>query len=630
MENRFLISLLLPLMLTAQTIREIRFTGNNNFSDSELSALLLSRSGEDLDAKKQRLDVRFIDNFYQKNGYFFADISSMTLAQADGIVLLFTIAEGNLVRIDSLTLRGRLPLDSTALSRDLERQAGVTFTLEKVNRLRNFIGLRLADTGFPFADITVDYQVFDSSLATIDFTIQSGPKVQVDSIRYVGLEDVASQIAERETVFRRGDIYSDTAIQETQNNLYNTGLFDYIGVRIVPVAGSDSSRVDVEYFVDEIDPAFVELSLGLAYEENVIYNLSLSPGFVIGHNNLWGVGRRISLTLLTEFAFSRKISDINATENLARLSFVEPRIFGTRFDLTNNLTYQEKRGIDRIDYNLWLLQFLLPYRFENTFIDAGFSFQQLNTLEEGKLDTSLIVQTDNREFIFSIWNIITSDVREDFANPIDGSLTSLETKYSYSIPFTDSLAHSQYITLRSFWNRYQPLFGVPGLIYASRLQAGAIFSIGANPLVPYTDRLFLGGANSIRGLAERTAGPLSFSTTSDGTLVPIGDGGKASLLINNELRYVFANWGMFSLGGEAFLDVGGLWPSLDKIAFNDWHAGTGLGALLLTPLGALRLDYGYNLRPRTLTNISLAPRSATPRTYTEPDWVFHFSINFAF
>jgi outer membrane protein assembly factor BamA len=101
-------------------------------------------------------------------------------------------------------------------------------------------------------------------------------------------------------------------------------------------------------------------------------------------------------------------------------------------------------------------------------------------------------------------------------------------------------------------------------------------------------------------------------------------------LINNELRYVFANWGIFSLGAEAFIDVGGLWPSIDKIAIQDWHAGTGLGALLLTPLGALRLDYGYNLRPRTLTNISLAPRSATPRTYTEPDWVFHFSINFAF
>ena len=631
MEKSILILFLLlsTLILKAQNIDKIIFKGNEGENEEILRDIILSEEGDEFQTKKLSLDLRLLQNFYISKGYLFNSVAVDTVMAGNNFLIVYSINEERLITVGNVDLTGSVPLDRQRIEREFGQRKGEPFTEQLINSFSNYLGLQLANNGYPFARLDGSYEISDTSTANVAIFVDAGPKVYISEIKYWGLQDVDIMIPERETVLELGEVYSDRKINETQNNLYTTGLFEYVGTRMSIPDPADSQQVTINFYLNEVDPRYVELSIGLAYEENVAYNLSFAPGVKIGHNNLWGVGRKASLSWRSEWAFSQQINDINNTEMVTQLQFVEPRVFSSSFTLTTNLGYKEKRGIDRIDYNLWLLQFLLPYRGDERLIDTGFSLQKVTTLEEGKVDTSVIVETDNQELIFSIWGLYTMDVRENYANPIDGSLTSVETKFSYSIPFEDTLAHSQYFTVRSFWNRYQPINRDNSLVYASRISGALILNIGESGYVPYTDRLFLGGANSIRGMAENTAGEVRFQVINNNELIPIGVGGKVSILMNNELRYIIADWGAISIGVEGFIDIGSVWPDIHHIDLSKWHAGTGLGVLLITPLGALRFDYGINLLPRRFNSIFQASDGSV-LSYTEPPYVFHFGINFAF
>ena len=66
------------------------------------------------------------------------------------------------------------------------------------------------------------------------------------------------------------------------------------------------------------------------------------------------------------------------------------------------------------------------------------------------------------------------------------------------------------------------------------------------------------------------------------------------MLWNNELRFPISE----SLQGVLFIDVGDAWQGAYAAQFGDatydLHYGYGLGIRVITPIGPLRLDYGFN------------------------------------
>jgi outer membrane protein insertion porin family len=62
------------------------------------------------------------------------------------------------------------------------------------------------------------------------------------------------------------------------------------------------------------------------------------------------------------------------------------------------------------------------------------------------------------------------------------------------------------------------------------------------------------------------------------------------LLFNVEYRIPFND----SFTGVLFTDAGNVWEERDSISLNDLYYGYGLGVRMNTPVGQLRLDYGWN------------------------------------
>jgi len=148
------------------------------------------------------------------------------------------------------------------------------------------------------------------------------------------------------------------------------------------------------------------------------------------------------------------------------------------------------------------------------------------------------------------------------------------------------------------------------VVVASRAQLGNIAPAASDKtLVPFSKKYFMGGASSIRGWGRYEVSPLSAG-------LPIG--GNSMLAFSEEVRASLRG----SLGAVLFLDGGNVWSDSWGIRLDDLRFAVGSGLRYQTPVGPLRLDFGYQLNP--IPDLLLNDRPQERR------WRLHFSIGQAF
>jgi outer membrane protein assembly factor BamA len=175
---------------------------------------------------------------------------------------------------------------------------------------------------------------------------------------------------------------------------------------------------------------------------------------------------------------------------------------------------------------------------------------------------------------------------------------------------------------------YRPVS--PGITFAARLRLGSVlgrtFSFGDTVgFVPPEERLYAGGAASVRGFQQnelgdliyiaedtvrRTAGAgdtVYFDLSSDQfrRVVPVG--GNSLIVANLELRFRSAIYPEL-IQYTAFLDGGNVWqrgrnlgsttPSVKNLFLKGLRWTPGVGVRVFTPVGPFQANVGYNPYPR--------------------------------
>jgi outer membrane translocation and assembly module TamA len=125
-------------------------------------------------------------------------------------------------------------------------------------------------------------------------------------------------------------------------------------------------------------------------------------------------------------------------------------------------------------------------------------------------------------------------------------------------------------------------------VLSGRLGLASTFGEEA-PLLPLPERFFAGGDYGPRGFPFDSLGPKVLGT--DGKLYPTG--GNAIALGGAELRYNVTR--AFQLAG--FVDNGNVFLESRDLALSRLRWTTGVGVRYRTPIGPIRLDWGYILDP---------------------------------
>ena len=150
-------------------------------------------------------------------------------------------------------------------------------------------------------------------------------------------------------------------------------------------------------------------------------------------------------------------------------------------------------------------------------------------------------------------------------------------------------------------------------VVALRLRLGIVSPFGSGEFVPQQERLFAGGATTVRGFGQNQVGPrvyladsLRLVTSGPDTLLwalppdstgwrVVPTGGDRSVVASLEVRRRLPLFGD-ALQLVAFVDGGAVWDrgAVSSLAL---QLTPGVGVRAFTPIGPVRLDVGYNDYP---------------------------------
>ncbi len=594
-----LVVFILASHLAAETeVSKINFHGTAKFTADRLMELIHSQVGDEFDPRLVKLDKILLTNFFRKQGYLTVTIDDSLVRdkKADRIEINYLIETGRRYFLSGFRFSGTSRNYEKAVRRITgNMQPNQPFDEGLINTKRQELEDFYYNTGKPFVEVSLDYEFQQDSLVIVKMDLKEGPTVYFRDVRFRGLKLVKKFILRRELEFKKGERFSRKKLDDSQRNIYGTGLFDYVRMEIVPLE-NDSVNVDVRILVQERDPRWIGLRIGFAYEQQESYGNKLELTAEGGHRNLFGTARSLSLHLIPSFLYDIDNSKIVNPENQLTLVYVEPWIGYTRTPGVFQAGYHQYRPLNSADFNVLSTSFRVSHKYQNRYELSGeLEAKFVDLISQGKVDTTLDVDA-GKDQVYSLSGLLRKDTRNNFFNPTDGSLVN------YSVTFSNSFGETrqgerdikQYFTFISSWQRYQPLFlrllgKKRHFTLATRLKGGAIYELGETKSIPISDLFFAGGATTVRGYSEQLLGPGLLDANGKKTS---GLGGKLLFLANAEIRFPL----FWLIMGEIFVDAGNVWSELVDFRPTDIRFTTGVGLALLTPIGPIRLDYGHKLQ----------------------------------
>lgn len=493
------------------------------------------------------------------------------------VVLKYKVHEGDNAVFGTTTFSGNTLFTQEELDNMLFYKKGKRFNQQKFDATIRDMQESYANKGFLRAQIQPVRKLNEDNTLDIDYEITENNTVFIDHIDITGNESTKTYIFAREIPFKEGDIFSYEKIRRGQNKIMNLGFVNDAQIDITPT--NDINKVDVGYNIVEGRPGMFTAGIAMSSLDGLYGDVSIT------HMNLFGKAQRLSLRGL----FGKRITDYTLSWSTP-WTFGKPVSFG--IDLFNTRRYRsymgtysaytEKRKGGRIN---------IGPRFNDDIYNLGFSYSFKN-IDIYDIDSEFVGVDDGlvegKTNMSTIGVSFAIDTRDNYWDPTSGSRNSIGVELSGGPMMGDLDLYE--INFKSSYNKTLINIGKDYpivLMIANR--AGLVKPYGRTDIVPTYERIFLGGADTIRG----------YDNT--GQIGP-ERGGELYYMANIELKFPLAREGRRTLAQiAAFFDIGNSWKNFDDIKFktgtalDEFKMGVGLGLRLVTPTLPIRLDWGYGL-----------------------------------
>jgi outer membrane protein assembly complex protein YaeT len=647
-------------------VEKVTVTGNRYFDSSTLQELLSVHAADSTDRHgvySQTLvaaDVSTLQAVYQNNGFPFVKIVPETNPPGDRaakgktipLVIIYRIDEGAQVRVGSVRLDGADHADLAKLTPLMNTAPGQLLSPQNLAGDRDALLTDYLSRGFDQATVGVTQQIQATDPGKVDvvFHINEGQQIFVRKVLLTGLHYTRLDTVTKAIAIHPGDPLNQTALAQTQRNLYEFALFNEIDTAVENPTGDETYKT---VLIQAAEARRWALTYGGGFEAQTgtpHYNcgLVILSGAECNSQGKTGVSPRILADLTRNSLFGRDQSislrgNYGLLEQKIDLLFQNPHFEGNRnFGLTLSGGYAN--SLDVTTYVASKLE--ASMRWNEHFATPAFGLSKANTF---------IYELDFRRVKVEAASLqVTPDEIAELSTAVrvagpaltwirDTRDSALDARRGTNTTFQEFISAPGFGAQTSF-NRLDVSnssyygFDKGRFVLARLTRYGQERAFGAsqNELIPLPERLYAGGAASLRAFSINAAGPRDPETG-----YPIG--GAGALVNSTELRLPpptlpwFGNTLSFVLFhdmGNVFTNASDAWVSALRIhqpdrdtckvltypsptgptnptptgpttstgeqgqcGFNYFAHAPGLGLRYHTPVGPIRLDFSYTLNP---------------------------------
>ncbi|MDR0788359.1 MAG: outer membrane protein assembly factor BamA [Gemmatimonadota bacterium] len=617
-------------------ISEIRFEGNEHFSDDELRDAM--KTGEEgffwfrrgqFDRATFEEDLALnLPTFYGSNGYIdFAVVSdTMVVDPVSGKArVVISVDEGPQYRLGDFTIQGaqRFPQEQLRAMLTSERRSvlglpfgsrddavrGEVFNRAALDAATARVRQLYNNVGYLYASVQplVERGVSPNGDPVVDVTwaISEQSPFYINQVTIAGNTYTHESVIRDQLVVYPGDIYSEDRVIQSYRAITALGFFE------TPIPQPDirpnpqDGTVDLVFRV--VEKSTGQVQFGTTIGGGGSGGSGGLSGFIgFSQPNLFGQAKQTSVQ--AEYGYGR--SSFTA-------SYTDPALWGSRNsgsislfhtdDRYRGVSFSEGRYV-RTGGSLRYGVPLMGFRFTRVF--AGYSLSRYvykarneNDCEAGNIfcqpsaiasNVSLAVTRDTKDHpLFPNVGSRQNVTIQQTGGPLggDGNFQKLTSELEWWVPVG---------TIGGTAPGSRPIIMTFGL--AAR--GGAIFG---DPTRFPLERFMLGGTQfgqPLRGYDEQTLTPFGYFARDDGSILSTNRLGNAYLTVTGE--YALRLSDMLSI--SAFGDAGGIWTNPGAINTARLYRSLGIGATVITPFGPLGVDMAYGF------------------DRTPPGWKFHFKI----
>jgi outer membrane protein insertion porin family len=636
----------------------IGFSGNKYFSNGLLSRRLLLQpasfaSSGRFSQQLLRGDTDSIRGVYLSNGFRDCQVTSTIddhyRGKKNNLFVSFHVVEGAQTRIADLQIVGNHAIPKDQLLGVTGSTKGEPYSESGVASDRNNILALYYNEGFPEAAFHEEVIAGSSPIeVSLVYHVTEGKQVNVAKVLLTGYQFTRPGIIRRQVAVHADGPLREGDVAKTQRQLYNLGVFSRVQIAPQNPDGTDPEKSVV---VDMEEGPRYTIGYGFGFEVQRISGGSNNPNgttigesprgiFEIARNNMFGRAQTLS--------FRARVSSL---EYRVGLDYTADNFLADRHFSLQLLGFADKtQDVDtftstRFEGGLQVVEKLTPsssvvYRYFYRRVKASNLVSTINEEQIPLLSQPTLVSGFGVTYARDRRDNPGDATRGTF-NTVDVS-DAIESIGSSANFFRGYFQNSSFHSFgRAFVFARSVRFGVE-VPYGNTVEGN---SAPFNPaqctapppdftpsVIPLPERFFAGGGTSLRGFGLNQAGPRDPCTG-----FPVG--GLALLVFNQELRFpmrlpIVGN----RLGGTLFYDGGNVYSDINHISFA-WKSPSitdlsyfshtvGFGLRYPTPIGPVRVDFGYQLNPAYYQATIIPPGGTVGvlQTLRLPHFGFFFNI----
>lgn len=582
-------------------IKGLFFDGNVAFEDKELAKVLetqktdwlswLTGSGR-FDEVKFKEDLELLRAHYRNQGYLDVVVDEddvvLDYKTTNRLEITIKVTEGELYSVGELSVDNATIYTSGELLGAVRVDPGDAFSPEKIDEAASAVREYYTSRGYLDAGVRAE-RVPNMNTRAIDvvFRVRESEKFYVESIKVEGNTITKTRVIIRELALRPGDVFDLKRMETSENRLKNTRYFG--DVRMSPEPTNVPGRRDLSVTVSEGRTGNFTVGAGFGSVESAVVYIELTQGNFDLFN--WRSGFRGDGQ---KFRFR---ASLGTTSNQILIAFEEPWLFEQRLAFGVEL-FRSGTDYNSSDYNelrtgfelylrrrlFELVEARMSYRFEMVEIfDVDFGVSAPpgpdnpdgSRPNDGHADVYQAADGET-EIVSKIGLTLLRDTRNSLMFTRSGNRTSLSSELAGVGGDVD------YLKLEARTAHFIPTFDKYDQTLSIIGRIGTASPYGNSDDVPFYDRFYLGGPDSLRGFEHRDVGPRDDDDPDESI------GGDTYGMVSFEYGFRLAE----PLGLVAFYDWGFVNESDYDFSPSNYASNWGVGARIILMGSPLKLDLG--------------------------------------